>query len=197
MYHLELRHFPHNASRFNLSEQELQAILAPWVREQIVEVGERKWSPHMAKLTVLEGPHLGMADLRLGRGWRTAQRVSEDVTDAVLQAATEASQAEAAAGPEAAAGASAGAGGSGGGGGTLAGGDRAGVGGSGGAAALSDPVALGVLDDLRSVASLLGPDPMALLEAWRLAAARSPGLAPSESLALAEHAVRTASPDQG
>ena len=149
----------------------------------------------MAKLTVLEGPHLGMADLRLGRGWRTAQRVSEDVTDAVLQAAMEASQAEAAAGPEAAAGASAGAGGSGsGGGGALAGGDR---GGSGDAGALSDPVALGVLDDLRSVASLLGPDPMGLLEAWRAAAARSPGLAPSESLALAEHGVRTASPDQG
>ena len=57
MYHIELRQFPHNMCRFNLTEQELLAtVTAPWAREQWIELGERKWSPHQAKLTVLEGP---------------------------------------------------------------------------------------------------------------------------------------------
>jgi hypothetical protein len=174
MYHLELRHFPHNASRFNLSEQELRAIVEPWVREQIVEFGERKWSPHVAKLTILEGPRLDVAQLNMGRGWRSAQRTSEDVTERVLEAAREASQ-------------------------RVAPGDAPPVPAVSSppatppvAGALSDPVALGV-----QLAALLGSDPMGLLEAWRVAAAKSPSLAPSESLALAEHAVRSARTDQG
>jgi hypothetical protein len=57
---------------------------------------------------------------------------------------------------------------------------------------MNDPVALGV-----QLAALLGPDPMGLLEAWRQAAAASPGLPPSDSLALAERALRRASADQG
>jgi hypothetical protein len=198
MYHLELRHFPHSAWRFNLSEQDLAAIVQPWVREQVVDVGERKWSPHLAKLTILEGPKLDVTELSMGRGWRSAQRRSEDVTQRVLDAAKQAMQGAvaaaampavvpaaavapapaapeaagpAAAAPEAAAPAA----------------DAPTV-----AAALSDPVALGV-----QLAALLGPDPMALLEAWRVAAAGSPGLAPSDSLALAERAMRRASGDLG
>ncbi|HTD08148.1 MAG TPA: hypothetical protein VK680_04595 [Solirubrobacteraceae bacterium] len=192
MYHLELRHFPHSAWRFNLSEQDLAAIVQPWVREQVVDMGERKWSPHLAKLTILEGPKLDVTELSMGRGWRSAQRRSEDVTQQVLDAAKQAMQGAVAAGmpavapaagarapavpeaarpaaavPEAAAPAA----------------DAPTI-----AAALSDPVALGV-----QLAALLGPDPMALLEAWRVAAAGSPGLAPSDSLALAERAMRRAS----
>ena len=40
-------------------------------------------------------------------------------------------------------------------------------------------------------AALLGSDPGRLLAEWRSAAARAPGLSPSESLALAEHALRS------
>ncbi len=40
-------------------------------------------------------------------------------------------------------------------------------------------------------AALLGTDPGRLLAEWRAAASRAPGLSPSESLALAEHAVRS------
>ena len=54
-----------------------------------------------------------------------------------------------------------------------------------GGGVLSDPLALGV-----QIASLLGQSPAALLEAWRAAAAGSPGLAPSDSLALAERTLR-------
>jgi hypothetical protein len=178
MYHLELRHFPHSAWSFNLSEQDLAAIVQPWVREQVVDVGERKWSPHLAKLTILEGPKLDVTELSMGRGWRSAQRRSEDVTQRVLDAAKQAMQGAvaaaampAAAALEAAAPAA----------------DAPTV-----AAALSDPVALGV-----QLAALLGPDPIALLEAWRVAASGSPGLAPSDSLALAERAMRRASGEMG
>jgi len=43
------------------------------------------------------------------------------------------------------------------------------------------------------LAGLLGADGASLLEQWRAVAARSPELAPSEALALAEHALRTRS----
>jgi hypothetical protein len=204
MYHVELRHFPHSAWRFNLSEQELSAIVQPWVREQLIDVGERKWSPHLAKLTILEGPKLDVTQLSMGRGWRSAQRQSEDVTQRLLDAAREALQ-----GAVTVAGVPAGAA-------VVPAapikqdplGEVAGAlavppgasappipgasAGSPAADALSDPVALGI-----QLAVLLGPDPLGLLEAWRGTAARSPGLAPSDSLALAERTIRRASGDQG
>jgi hypothetical protein len=84
-YHIELRQFPHNLCRFNLSEQELYAtIIEPWAREQWIELGERKWSPHQAKLTVLEGTHLPVEQLSMGRGWRNAQRKGREVTEHLL-----------------------------------------------------------------------------------------------------------------
>jgi hypothetical protein len=95
MYHVELRQFPHNHSRFNLTEHELRALTLPWVQEQIVEVGERKWSPQQAKLTILEGPEIPLEQLSMGRGWRTAQREGDDVTDRLLAEATRALAAEA------------------------------------------------------------------------------------------------------
>jgi hypothetical protein len=86
-YHVELRQFPHNMCRFNLAEEELRAIVEPWALGEWIEFGERKWSPHQAKLTVLEGPPLPPGQLTMGRGWRAAQRQSEDVTERVLEAA--------------------------------------------------------------------------------------------------------------
>ena len=87
MFHIELRQFPHNVCRFNLSEQELRTLVGPWAREQWIELGGRKWSPHQARLTVLNGPRLTVQELSMGRGWRNAQRRSEEVTDRVLATA--------------------------------------------------------------------------------------------------------------
>jgi hypothetical protein len=157
MYHLELRQFPHNVCRFNLTDEELRPVIEPWAREQIVEVGERKWSPHQARLTILEGPPLAMEQLTMGRGWRAAQRESEDVTERLLDAARHAE-----AGPSGASAPEA----------------------TTPASSLADPLSFGV-----QIAALLGPDPIALLDAWRAAAESAPGLAPSESLLLAERAV--------
>ena len=169
MYHVEMRQFPHNACRFNLTEAELRPIAYPWVREQFVELGERKWSPHQARLTILEGPELSPQRLTMGRGWRAAQREGRDVTARVLAAASDALQAAAqAAASEPGA--------------FPAQGKVAGE----GRAALADPLSVGV-----QIAGLLGPEAPALLEAWRAAVASAPGLAPSETLAVAERELRT------
>jgi hypothetical protein len=87
VYHVELRQFPHVHRQFNLSEQELRALVMPWVYGQEVEVGERKWSIHRAKLVILEGPHLEIPELAMGRGWRAAQRQSQDVSERITVAA--------------------------------------------------------------------------------------------------------------
>jgi hypothetical protein len=85
MYHVELRQFPHNFCRFNLSERELrQTILNAWAHGEWIELGERKWSPHQASLTVLEGPQLPVEQLSMGRGWRNAGRQGRDVTEQLL-----------------------------------------------------------------------------------------------------------------
>jgi hypothetical protein len=87
VYHVELRQFPHNLCRFNLTEQELRlTVLEPWARDQWIEMGERKWSPQQSKITVLKGPELAVNQLTMGRGWRAAQRQGEDVTDGLLAA---------------------------------------------------------------------------------------------------------------
>jgi hypothetical protein len=167
MFHIELRQFPHNHSRFNMSEAELRAILEPWVRETAVELGERKWSPHTARLTILEGPQLDVQELSMGRGWRAAQRQSVEVTEQLLARAKEAANAADAAARDAA---------------------PAAVSApiplpasSTSAAELTDPLAFGV-----QLASLLGRDPARLLAAWRDVAARSRELSPSDALAIAE-----------
>jgi hypothetical protein len=180
VYHVELRQFPHNLCRFNLSGAQVRAIVEPWVRDPFVEFEERKWTPHDAKLTILEGPQIPLGQLTMGRGWRAAERQSEDVTDTVLAAARQAVAAAVGAAGAAVGIAPAGAAG------TPATAAAAGV------AAAGDAFALGV-----QMAALLGPDPMRVLDAWRAAAAASPELAPSEALARAEQAIRAGDADRG
>jgi hypothetical protein len=84
VFHLELRHFPRSVNRFNLDQAELWQVLGPWVQERAVDVGEQRWSPHEAKLIVIEGPELAIGELSMGRGWRTALRRGTDVTAQVL-----------------------------------------------------------------------------------------------------------------
>jgi hypothetical protein len=84
VYHIELRQFPHNFCRFNLSEQQLHGIVESWSAGRVVDLGERKWDPQRAKLTILEGPRIPNTQLTMGRGWAVAQRQSEDVTGQVL-----------------------------------------------------------------------------------------------------------------
>jgi hypothetical protein len=161
VYHLELRHFPHTAWSFNLGGAELGAVVEPWVRGEVVELGDRKWSPERATLTILEGPHLPVEQLSMGRGWRSAQRSARDVTERILAAAR---QRGTAASPTAGAPAEP----------SPPSQAEPGL--------LADSLALELL-------SLLDARPTPLAEAWRLAAARLPGRPASECLALAERAV--------
>jgi|HubBroStandDraft_6_1064221.scaffolds.fasta_scaffold514207_2 hypothetical protein len=173
MYHVELRQFPHNMCRFNLTDVELRAIVEPWALEKVVDFGERKWNSQMARITILDGPRMALEQLTMGRGWRAAQRQSQDVTERVLAAAKEslAAAQHASALPDRQALAQRAA--------APTGTAVPGMGAQAGA--LADPLALGV-----QLASLLGDDPEGLLSAWKEVAARSSDLSPSKSLALAE-----------
>ena len=125
------------------------------------EFEERKWNPGEAKLIILEGPELPFDQLTMGRGWSAAQREGVDVTEQLFAQAQAAWEAEAAV-PAAS------------------------------APAAPPPSGALTLDALGAqAAALLGSDPGRLLAEWRAAAARAPGLSPSESLALAEHAIRS------
>ncbi|HEX4466776.1 MAG TPA: hypothetical protein VH025_06285 [Solirubrobacteraceae bacterium] len=176
MYHLELTKFPHSASRFNLSEADIARVVIPWVQEKWVEFGERRWDPHESKLVVLEGPELPVRELKIGRGWRAAERKGVDVTERVLAGAREAIRREQQQEAEGHATAAATAGD------PVVSPSAQAL--SVQAAAGADPLALAV-----RVGSLLGPDAERLLEAWREAALASPGTRPSESLAAAERAL--------
>jgi hypothetical protein len=161
VYHIELRQFPHNLCRFNLTEQELYAtIVEPWAREQWIELGERKWSPHQAKLTVLEGTCLPVDQLSMGRGWRNAQRKGREVTELVLATAKAGINAGAQAAPAAVT--------------TASQAHEEGL--------LADSFGLELLAQLAA-------GPVSLRRAWELAVTRHPDRGVGNSLALAERAV--------
>jgi hypothetical protein len=172
MYHVEMRQFPHNFCHFNLSERELQEqVLDAWARQEWLEFGERRWNPHEATLTVLEGPRLELQELSMGRGWRNAQRRGEDVTERVLasrraELAARPGEAQLVGGP-----------------GRGSGSARAGGGAEPGGASSAQALAT-------ELVALLGKDPAALIRAWQLALERHPDRSPSECLALAEDFVR-------
>lgn len=165
MYHVELRQFPHNFCRFNLTETELhEAVLDAWARGEWIEFGERKWNPQQAKLIVVEGPQIPLEQLSMGRGWRIVEREGKDVTEQLIAAAHSArvSAGSAAATSEPAR--------------------------SQAAATLNqDPATASLAAELFG---LLGEDGVALMRAWQLALEGHPDRTPSECLALAEALVR-------
>jgi hypothetical protein len=168
VYHFELRKFPHTVSRFNQSEQEVLALVARWVAEEWIEVGEREWNVHETKLTVLEGPELSLPEMAMNRGWRNAMRRSEDVTERVLAVARAASEMPRAGGVSA----------------TGVAPTPGGAPETGEMGLLADSLGLEVLGALDA-----GPAPLARV--WQLAHARLDGRSASESLELAELAVRS------
>jgi hypothetical protein len=204
-YHVEIRDFPRNVNRFNMSGSEVGVVLLAWAQERVFELADQRWNPQTAELTVLEGPEIPVSGLSMGRGWPTAVREGQDVTDRVLSEAREAvvdgsaarlaveqEEAAAAIAAEEAAAAEAAPSGE-----TDAGWETAAAAPvaeayaepappqGAGIAPAGDELALGV-----ELAALLGPDAPRLLAAWREVAGRASGLSPSESLALAERRLR-------
>lgn len=87
-FHVELRTGINHARSFNLSHEQLLAqVIAPWMEDLMIELGEQEWLPSESQLKILEGPHLGGPDLAFGQGWANAERASENVTKRELASA--------------------------------------------------------------------------------------------------------------
>jgi hypothetical protein len=177
VYHIELRQSFHNLCHFNLDAGALGAIVKAWTTDPWVEIEGRKWNPQQARLRIIEGPELPLAQLTMGRGWRAAERQGTDVSERILAAATEAARAAAQGGPQQAAG-------------------QQGVSEQGaprqGAAQQAVPDAALEADSLGlELLSLLADGPAPLYYAWRLAAKRLPERTPGEALMLAERSVKS------
>jgi hypothetical protein len=84
-FHVELRQFPHMTREFNLEREQLDArVLRPWVRDEAIELGDRRWAPDRAKLAVYEGRALDGDEIGMGRGWGNVTKTAEEVTARVL-----------------------------------------------------------------------------------------------------------------
>jgi hypothetical protein len=175
VFHVELNAFPKVATLFNQSGQQIGPVVLAWVQNQMVELDDEKWAPWESKITILEGREIPLGGLSMGRGWKTAAREGSDVTQRVLSEAREAIadgsvHGRPPAAPDAAAPAANGA--------PVPSGDLA----RDYPSRADEPV----LAPAVALTGLLGAEPERLLIAWRAIAARAGGLAPSESLALAE-----------
>jgi hypothetical protein len=85
MFHVQIRRFPHNACRFNMTDQELRThVLDPWLSGEEVHLADRRWRATEATLTIVDGPRVGADVLTMGRGWRHVQREGADVTATLL-----------------------------------------------------------------------------------------------------------------
>ena len=192
-YHLELRSFPRQCLRFNQSGTDVGAIVLPWVQDRVFEIDGEKWAPYDSQITILEGPPIPLERLSMGRGWSAAQREGTDVTDRVLSEARTAiadgsvyvqrppEEAPVPPTPEPRPSTS----------------DYPSLAGQGAAPLASagaetppEPASAAGVEEL------LGEQAPRLLAAWRAVAARTGGLAPSESLALAERDLQREDRDQ-
>ena len=72
MYHVELRQFPHNSVQLQPARaRNCARSPSRGARKGRVELGEHKWSPHQARLTIFQGPQIPLGRAvdgpRLGR----------------------------------------------------------------------------------------------------------------------------------
>jgi hypothetical protein len=87
-FHVELSSGLQHARAFNLDREQLLAqVIAPWLEDLPIELGEREWQPAESELKIFEGPQLSGPDLSFGQGWANATRASENVTRRELAAA--------------------------------------------------------------------------------------------------------------
>jgi hypothetical protein len=95
-FHIEVSGGRQHARSFNLTEEELgRTVLDPWLSGRPILLGDRRWTrDDDTRLRILEGPELSVQDLAFSQGWSNAQRSAADVTQAVLDTATEGRRAQ-------------------------------------------------------------------------------------------------------
>jgi hypothetical protein len=89
-FHVEISSgFKQRARTFNLDEASMRRdVLEPWLLGRRVTLGEKDFEPKDSRLVILEGPDLADTDLSMGRGWSNAEKVSENVTRRLVDAAS-------------------------------------------------------------------------------------------------------------
>ena len=89
-FHVEISSgFRQRARAFNLDEASMyRDVLEPWLLGRRVTLGEKDFEPKDSRLVILEGPDLADTDLSMGRGWSNAEKVSENVTRRLVDAAS-------------------------------------------------------------------------------------------------------------
>jgi hypothetical protein len=89
-FHVEISSgFRQRARAFNLDEASMRRdVLEPWLLGRRVTLGEKDFEPKDSRLVILEGPDLADTDLSMGRGWSNAEKVSENVTRRLVDAAS-------------------------------------------------------------------------------------------------------------
>jgi hypothetical protein len=96
VFHVELRQFPHVARAFNMTHDQLRRrFVDPWLRNEVIELDDRRWVPDRARLTIYEAPELRTDELGLGRGWANVTRAGENVTERELDTTSSATSAAA------------------------------------------------------------------------------------------------------
>lgn len=87
-FHVEIGSPLKSARAMNVEEDDLRkAVLEPWVMGLPLKLGEETWEPRDSRLTILRGPELPAGVSDDDEGWTVAQRIAEDVTRAMLEAA--------------------------------------------------------------------------------------------------------------
>ncbi|TMM07255.1 MAG: hypothetical protein E6G05_03085 [Actinobacteria bacterium] len=90
MFHVEMRRFPHVGRAFNLDRDELLArFVMPWIRGAEISLDERHWAHDVkTRLTVYDGPPIAPEERGLGRGWSAVTREGRNVTEELLDEAS-------------------------------------------------------------------------------------------------------------
>jgi hypothetical protein len=84
-FHVEIAAGFQHARVFNLERDEVAAkVIAPWLENRVIEMGDHEWEPRESSLRILEGPRMETTDLSFGQGWANAERASENVTRELL-----------------------------------------------------------------------------------------------------------------
>ena len=80
-FHVEVSSSLRRARAFNLDAERLRrTIVEPWLKNRLIDLGERQWQPRDSRLKILEGPPLDTPDLAFGQGWSNAERSAVNVT---------------------------------------------------------------------------------------------------------------------